>query len=79
MNEPTHNIGDRVERLYNTVEDMINFYAPEDPAVIAAVKNYANAYARFELARVEAELFRGSNFSAARAVAAQASVLDALA
>lgn len=78
MTEPTDNIGDRVEMLFTLVEDFAVLHSPDDDTHIRTVKLYANAFARFALARAEANLFRSGNFSAARSVAAQSAVLEAL-
>lgn len=78
---PNLTAGDFVEAGYNRVEDLAKLFI-DSPAfeneLMTAVKVYANAYARFQLARVEAELQRASYWTAARAVIEQAAKLEGL-
>lgn len=78
MTDPTHDLGDRIEMLFTLVEDFAILHSPDDDTHLRTVKLYASSFARFALARAEANLFRSGNFSAARAVAAQGAVLEAL-
>lgn len=50
----------------------------EDDAVIGMTRQYAADFARYQMARVAAELQRKGFFSAAEAVLAQADVIEAL-
>lgn len=76
--EVTLDISTRVEHAYNMVDDLATLYSPDDPTLIRSVRHYANLYARFALARAQQNLWREGSFSAARAVEAQAAVLEAL-
>lgn len=78
MTEPTQDIGERTERLFTMVEDLAILHSPDDETLVRMVKLYANAFARFALARAQTNLYRSGNYSAARAVESQAVVLEAL-
>lgn len=67
-----------VELLWAGIEDLTMFHA-EGEGFQNLIKAYANAYARFQLQRVENDLKRNGSFSAAHAVAAQAALLEVLA
>jgi hypothetical protein len=78
LDESCITLDEMVELLWAGIED-VSITHPDGVHYLDLIKAYANAYARFQLQRVENDLMRDSSFSAARAVAAQAAKLEALA